>query len=263
MLSSCLALPREGHLQALFHIFSYLGAKHNAELVFDPSLPDIDYSCFPLEDWSDTIYADENDGQLGEAVPDDMPSSRGAGFVMLAFVYSDHARDLLIRRSRTGFLIYLNLALIHLYFKKQTSIETSSFGSEFVAMKQVTEYIWGLRYKLKMMGIPVVGCDFVFSDNQSVLKNSSLPDSKLNNKSNSIAYHHVREGVARDEWRTAYIKTNLNRADLLTKNLGTGPKRDGHMKSLLHHIIGDRVPDMAAAAASLKVAWKWIKLLFD
>ena len=76
MLSSCLALPREGHLQALFHIFSYLGAKHNAELVFDPSLPDIDYSCFPLEDWSDTIYADENDGQLGEAVPDDMPSSR-------------------------------------------------------------------------------------------------------------------------------------------------------------------------------------------
>ena len=103
MLSSCLALPREGNLQALFHIFSYFGAKHNAELVFDPSLPDIDYSCFPLEDWSDTIYADDNDGQLDEVVPNDMPSSRGAGFVMSAFVDSDHAGDLLTRRSKQVF----------------------------------------------------------------------------------------------------------------------------------------------------------------
>ena len=64
MLSSCLTLPHEGHLQALFHIFSYLGAKHNAELMFDPSLRDIDYNCFPQEDWNDTIYASDMYGHL-------------------------------------------------------------------------------------------------------------------------------------------------------------------------------------------------------
>ena len=194
-----MALPREGHLQALFHIFSYLGAKHNAELVFDPSLPDfIDYDSFPKEDWKDSIYATDNDDGLSKMLPDKMPKARGVGFVMSAFVDSNHAGDLLTRRSRTGFLVYLNSALIHWHSKKQTLVETSSFGSDFMAMKHVTEYIKGLRYKLRMMGIPVVGCAYVLSDNQSVLKNTLSPDSKLKKKSNSIAYHHVCEGVARD-----------------------------------------------------------------
>lgn len=121
-------------------------------------------------------------------------------------------------------------------------------------MKQVTEYIHGLRYKLRMMGIPVVGCSFILGNNQSVLKNSSLPDSKLNKKLNAIVYHHVREGVARDKWRTAYVKTKLNQADLLTKNLGPGPKHDGHVKNLLHHIVAHSVPDMPTTVTAVQVA---------
>ena len=57
MLSSCLALPREGHLQQLLHMFSYLEKKHNMEMVFDPSVPHIDQSMFPWQDWSNTVYA--------------------------------------------------------------------------------------------------------------------------------------------------------------------------------------------------------------
>ena len=42
MMSSHMALPREGHLKELFHIFAYLKAHANAEMVFDltPILPD-------------------------------------------------------------------------------------------------------------------------------------------------------------------------------------------------------------------------------
>jgi len=36
MMSSCIALPREGHLQQLYHVFSYLKVYHNARIVFDP-----------------------------------------------------------------------------------------------------------------------------------------------------------------------------------------------------------------------------------
>jgi hypothetical protein len=46
MLSSHLALPREGHLEQLFHIFAYLKKFHNTEIVYDPSDPCITESNF-------------------------------------------------------------------------------------------------------------------------------------------------------------------------------------------------------------------------
>ena len=123
------------------------------------------------------------------------------------------------------YLVYLNNALIYWSSKKQTTVETSSFGSEFMAMKQATEYVRGLRFKLRSMGIPVQECCYIYGDNQSVLVNSSTLQSQLKKKSNSVAYHHVREGSALDEWRVTYINTNDNLADLLTKNLPAGEKR--------------------------------------
>ena len=126
-----------------------------------------------------------------------MPEPRGHGFIMRAKVDADHASDTVSRRSRTGLLIYLNCALVYWWSKKQTSVESSSFGSEFVAIKQCCEYIRGLRYKLRMMGIPVEGPAYIYGDNQSVLANTTIPDSTLKKKSQSIAYHFVREGVAR------------------------------------------------------------------
>ena len=93
-------------------------------------------------------------------------------------------------------------------------------------MKQCCEYIRGLRYKLRMMGIPVEGPTCIGADNQSVLANTTIPDSTLKKKSQSIAYHFVREGVARDEWRTSYVNTHDNEADLLTKQLPHGEKKE-------------------------------------
>ena len=75
-----------------------------------------------------------------------------------------------------------------------------------------------------MMGTPCDGPSYIFGDNQSVLANSSIPSSVLKKKSQSIAYHFVREGLARDEWRVSYINTNENEADLLTKVLPLSEK---------------------------------------
>ena len=60
---------------------------------------------------------------------------------------------------------------------------------------------------------------FIFGDNQSVLANTTIPDSTLKKKSQSIDYHFVRVGAARDVWRTDYVNTNLNPDDLLTNPL--------------------------------------------
>ena len=58
MLSSCLAIPREGHPQQLFHIFAYLKKHHNTEMVFDTSVTDFDADKFKRQDWYQTVYDD-------------------------------------------------------------------------------------------------------------------------------------------------------------------------------------------------------------
>ena len=86
------------------------------------------------------------------------------------------------------------------------------------------------------MGIKVDEPAFVYGDNQSVLCNTMVPASTLKKKSNAIAYHFVREGVARDEWRTAYVSSEWNLADLFTKPLN-GPRRAKLVRMILHHVF--------------------------
>ena len=231
MMSSHLALPRVGHLEQVFHMFAYLKKRHNSEMVYDPTDVAIDRSAFPAEDWSYSIYGDED---MKEELPPNMPKPIGKGFTMRVFVDSDHAGDQVTRRSRTGFIVYLNSAPIYWSSKKQGSCETSTYGSEMLAMKHATEYVRGLRYKLRMMGIPVDEHAFVFGDNQSVLANTTNPGSTIKKKMHSIAYHFIREGCAKDEWRTAYINTAENIADLLTKPLPSGEKRWYFVSKILH-----------------------------
>ena len=76
-----------------------------------------------------------------------------------------------------------------------------------------------------MIGIPLTEPAFVFGDNQSVLANATNLASMLKKKSHSLAFHHVREGCARDECRTAYVNTRNNVDDLFTKPIPSGEKR--------------------------------------
>ena len=156
---------------------------------------------------------------------------------MRVYVDSDHVGDTVTRRSRTGFLIFLNGAPIYWNSKKQTSCETSSFGSESCAMNQATEYVKGFCYKLRMMGIPVEDPTFIFGDNQSVLANTTMPEAMLKTKMQIITYDFVQEVCARDEWWTAYISTHKNFADMLTKPLPSGEKRWKFVRVLLHHLV--------------------------
>ena len=87
------------------------------------------------------------------------------------------------------------------------------------------------------MGIPVEGPAYIGGDNQSDLENTTIPDYTLEKKRQSIAYHFVREGAARDEWITNYISTHDNEADLPTKHLPSGDKRKGFVRKLLQHVF--------------------------
>eukprot|EP00934_Nitzschia_sp_Nitz4_P001810 Nitzschia sp. Nitz4//scaffold191_size41780//52//5493//NITZ4_007461-RA/size41780-processed-gene-0.69-mRNA-1//1//CDS//3329540163//1810//frame0 len=220
MLASYLAMPREGHMEAALRIFAYLRNKHNARMIFDPTYPTIDESKFQKCDWKH-FY-----GDVKEAIPMNAPKPRGKEVDLRLFVDSSHADDKVNRRSRSGYFIFMNNAPIAWLSKKQATIETSVFGAEFVAMKIGMETIRGLRYKLRMMGVPLSGPAYVYGDNLSVITNVSKPESTLKKKSNSICYHAVRESVAMKEIITAHISTHENPADLATKVIPGGQKRE-------------------------------------
>ncbi|EJK60248.1 hypothetical protein THAOC_19435 [Thalassiosira oceanica] len=95
------------------------------------------------------------------------------------YVDSDHAGEKKTRRSRTGFFIFLNSALIQWLSRRQPTIETSVFGAEFVALKNGMECLRGLRYKLRMMGVPISGPSYIYGDNMSVIKNTQTPQRRV------------------------------------------------------------------------------------
>lgn len=215
MLAAYTVAPRIGHFRAMLHVFAFLSHHPRCHLVFDAKYVNIDDG--PDRDWYD-FYPDAK-----EQIPPNAPEPLGKEVEMIAFVDSDHAGDLLTRRSRSGVLVYLNRATIYWYSKKQTSIETSTFGSEFTGLKIATEIVKGLRYKLRMMGIPIDGPTHMCVDNESVVKNTTAPESVLRKKSISIAYHFVRENVAAGLIKIGYESTTTNLADMLTKIL-SGPE---------------------------------------
>ena len=138
---------------------------------------------------------------------------------MNVFVDANHARNRLTRRSHTGILIYLNTAPIIWYSKAQTTVESSTFGSEFVAMRIATDLIEGLRYKLRMFGVPLDGPANVVTDNLAVVQNSTIPSSTIKKKHKSICYHRVREAIAAGILRLTHIPSTENLADMFTKPL--------------------------------------------
>jgi hypothetical protein len=182
---------------------------------------------FTKYEWTDFYkYAEE-------PVPPNMPTPRGRHMSTHCFVDSDHAGDKVTRRSQTGVLIFCCRAPILSYSKRQNSVETSTYGSELVAMRQAIDLVKSLRYKLRMFGIPIDGPTDIFCDNESVFKNVSKPESVLSKKQHSISYHSAREAVASNVVRVAKEGTATNLSDLFTKMLNK-PKREGLLGKFMY-----------------------------
>ncbi len=73
------------------------------------------------------------------------------------------------------------------------------------------------NYKLRMMGIPLTGPSFMYADNKSQVTNSTIPESTLKKKCNSICYHAVWESVAMSESLITHIDSEDSLSDLMTK----------------------------------------------
>ena len=142
LMSTHMAMPREGHLQQLYRIFGYMKAHPKRKIAFDSQHPMINERMFKKCDWRD-FYHD-----VTEAIPGDMPVPRGNPMSTHCFVDASHDSDHANRRSQTGILIFCNKATIIWFSKRQNTVEASTFGSKFQAMKKAVELTEALQYKL-------------------------------------------------------------------------------------------------------------------
>jgi len=237
LLSSYSMQPRQGHLDQVFHIFGYLKHNKRETIVFDESYVEWNEDSFEKHDWTDFYKG------VRENLPPNAPPAHGLPVHINCFVDADHAGNRVTRRSHTGILIFLNRAPIIWFSKAQNTVETSTFGSEFTAMRIAVELLESLRYKLSMFGIPLDGPVNTFCDNKSVVTNSVHPASTLKKKHNAIAYHRVREAIAAKTIRIGWVKSNKNLADLLTKPL-PGPTLHALCEKILYLFKEQEGPEM-------------------
>jgi hypothetical protein len=178
LLSQYQASPREGHLEQVLHVFAFLKKHPKLTLYMSPELPRYDYGDFRTrkEDFAE-IYRDAE-----ELMPHRIPMPRGRSVITTAYVDASHASNKVTRRSHSGYVLFLNRAPVAWYSKRQHTVETSTFSSEFIALKVCLEAIEHLRFKLRCFGVPLLQGEptYVFCDNESVVRNTTNVESTLN-----------------------------------------------------------------------------------
>ena len=174
-----------------------------------------DYSDIPVKeyDWFYTCYSGSK-----EEIPKDCPPPRGKSVKSTSFFDANLYHDLISGKSVTGVLHMLNQTPVDWFSKLQSTVETATFGSEYVAARTCTEQIIDLRLTLRYLGVPVDGSSMVFGDNETCINTASVPHSKMKKRHNALSYHRTREAIAAGITRLHHIAGAKNPADILSKH---------------------------------------------
>jgi hypothetical protein len=104
------------------------------------------------------------------------------------------------------------------YSKKQATVETATFGSEFIAVRTTINQIVDLRTTLRYLGVPIREKSYVFRDNKTIIDASSTPHAKLHKRHNALSFHHVGEAVTSKYVTIFHLPGDYNPADILSKH---------------------------------------------
>ena len=214
-MSSFRAAPREGHLERVKRICGYLSKFRNAFIRIRTEEPD--YSDLPSKDydWSRSVY-----GDVKERRAPDAPEPKGKYVTTTTYKDANLYHDLSTGRAVTGVLHFLNQTPINWFTKKQETVETATYGSEFAAARTAIQQIAALRQALQYLGVPIRESSYLFGDNESVVKSGSIPHSQLSKRHHALAYHYTREAVASKMVSFHHIDGDMNPADVLSKHWG-------------------------------------------
>jgi hypothetical protein len=91
-----------------------------------------DYSDYqdPEYDWSLSVY-----GDVKEIIPTDIPEPKGKYVTLSHYFDANLYQDMVTGRSVTAILHFLNQTPMDWYSRKQATVKTATFGSEFIAAR--------------------------------------------------------------------------------------------------------------------------------
>ena len=166
--------PRLGHLERLKRIYGYVKKMRHGYIRIRTGEPD--YSGLPDQefDWAAAVYRD-----VQELLPDNAPPPLGKGVVLTTYVDANLYHDVVTGRAVTALLHFINQTPFDWYSKRQATVESATFGSEFVAACTGIDHIVDIHTSIRYLGVPIKGKTYMFGDNESVLKNSSVHHSEL------------------------------------------------------------------------------------
>jgi hypothetical protein len=214
-MSSFRVAPKEGHLDRLKRIYGYLKKHDDGAIRFRTHIPpNEELFNMPEYDWMYSVY-----GDCTEEVSSDMPVPKGKTVRTTSFVDANLMHCKVTGKSATGIIHLINSTPVDWYSRKQPTVETATYGSEFVAARQATEQIMDLRYTLRSMGVPIEKATWLLGDNKSVITSSTIPHSTLSKRHNALAYHRVRSAVAGGYLKFCHMDGKQNPADIMTKFL--------------------------------------------
>ena len=207
------AAPRQGHMDRLKKIYSYAIRTKDYAISFRTEQPH--YSFLPDQDfdWRYAVY-----GDVHEILPDDMPGPLGEAVTTTTIMDANLNHCLATGKSLTGCLHFVNKTPVDWYSKKQATVETATYGSEFVSAETATEQIMDIRQTLRYLGAPITTKSFLFGDNRSVVTSATLPHSTLTKRHNILAFHRVREAIAAKLMAFYRIQSTYNLSDMLSKH---------------------------------------------
>ena len=173
------------------------------------------YSHLPKQEyeWTRTVH-----GNVKEEIPEDIPKPLGKRVITTTVLDANLLHDIVTGKSVTAVLHFVNTATTDWFSKRQATVETATYGSEFVAETTATEQIMDLRNTLRYRGVPIMTKAYMFGDNKSVVMSSTIPQSILNKRHNTLSYHRVREAIAANILEFHWCSSSQNRSDILSKH---------------------------------------------
>jgi hypothetical protein len=104
----------------------------------------------PEFDWSSSVYE-----EVKEIIPTDIPEPKGKYITLSHYFDVNLYHDMVTGRSVTAILHFLNQTPMDWYSKKQGTVETATFGSEFITAMTTINQIIDLQTTLRYLGIPI------------------------------------------------------------------------------------------------------------
>jgi hypothetical protein len=206
---------RIGHVERLKRMYGYLCCNTSGAIRFRVNIPNNKSLPTPVQyNWCSSI-----NGNVTEALPTDQPVPQGKDMRTITYQDANLYHDLVTGRAMSGIIHFVRQTPAISFCKKQQSVETATYGSEFMVTRQSAKQIIDLHNTLCMMGKPLDGPSWMLGDNESVITSSTIPHSTLSMRHNALSYHCVRECIAAKFLYLLHVSGKVKLTDMLTKPL--------------------------------------------